>query len=81
MLTAVMRLNAGSMQKIQQKDFCPSPGTITDMYFPGGKGIRIDTAVYSGYTIPPYYDSMIAKVIVWAKNRTEAIRKMQQCAW
>ena len=47
------------------------------MYFPGGKGIRIDSAVYSGYTIPPYYDSMIAKVIVWAKNRTEAIRKMQ----
>ena len=45
--------------------------------FPGGKGIRIDSAVYSGYTIPPYYDSMIAKVIVWAKNRTEAIRKMQ----
>ena len=42
-----------------------------------GKGIRIDSAVYSGYTIPPYYDSMIAKVIVWAKNRTEAIRKMQ----
>ena len=59
------------------KGFRPSPGTITDMYFPGGKGIRIDSAVYSGYTIPPYYDSMIAKVIVWAKNRTEAIRKMQ----
>ena len=60
-----------------EKGFRPSPGTITDMYFPGGKGIRIDSAVYSGYTIPPYYDSMIAKVIVWAKNRTEAIRKMQ----
>lgn len=59
------------------RGFRPSPGTITDMYFPGGKGIRIDSAVYSGYTIPPYYDSMIAKVIVWAKNRTEAIRKMQ----
>lgn len=59
------------------KGFRPSPGTITDMYFPGGKGIRIDSAVYSGYTIPQYYDSMIAKVIVWAKNRTEAIRKMQ----
>ena len=59
------------------KGFRPSPGTITDMYFPGGKGIRIDSAVYSGYTIPPYYDSMIAKAIVWAKNRNEAIRKMQ----
>lgn len=59
------------------KGFLPSPGTITDMYLPGGKGIRIDSAIYSGYTIPPYYDSMIAKLIVWAKNRNEAIRKMQ----
>ena len=47
------------------------------MYLPGGKGIRIDSAIYSGYTIPPYYDSMVAKLIVWAKNRKEAIRKMQ----
>lgn len=60
-----------------EKGFCPSPGTITDMYLPGGKGIRIDAAIYSGYTIPPYYDSMVAKLIVWAKNRNEAIRKMQ----
>ncbi len=60
-----------------EKGFRPSPGTIKDMYLPGGKGIRIDSAIYSGYTIPPYYDSMIAKLIVWAKNRTEAIRKMQ----
>ena len=60
-----------------EKGFCPSPGTITDLYLPGGKGIRIDTAIYTGYTIPPYYDSMIAKLIVWAKNRKEAIRKMQ----
>ena len=60
-----------------EKGFCPSPGTITDMYLPGGKGIRIDSAIYSGYTIPPYYDSMVAKLIVWAKNRNEAIRKMQ----
>jgi acetyl-CoA carboxylase biotin carboxylase subunit len=59
------------------KGFRPSPGTITDMYLPGGKGIRIDSAIYSGYTIPPYYDSMVAKLIVWAKNRGEAIRKMQ----
>lgn len=59
------------------KGFRPSPGTITDMYLPGGKGIRIDSAIYSGYTIPPYYDSMVAKLIVWAKNRDEAIRKMQ----
>lgn len=60
-----------------EKGFRPSPGTITDMYLPGGKGIRIDSAVYSGYTIPPYYDSMIAKLIVWAPDREEAIRKMQ----
>lgn len=60
-----------------QKGFRPSPGTIGDLYLPGGKGIRIDTAVYSGYTIPVYYDSMIAKLIVWGKGRKEAIRKMQ----
>ena len=59
------------------QNFRPSPGTITDMYLPGGKGIRIDSAIYSGYTIPPYYDSMVAKLIVWAKNRKEAIRKMR----
>lgn len=59
------------------KGFRPSPGTIEDLYLPGGKGIRIDTAVYSGYTIPVYYDSMIAKLIVWGKGRKEAIRKMR----
>ena len=47
------------------------------MYLPGGKGIRIDSAIYSGYTIPPYYDSMLAKLIVHAGNRKEAIAKMQ----
>ena len=60
-----------------KKGFRPSPGTITDMYLPGGKGVRIDTAIYPGYSIPPYYDSMIAKLIVWAKDRQEAIQKMQ----
>lgn len=60
-----------------KKNFRPSPGAVTDMYLPGGKGIRIDSAIYSGYTIPPYYDSMVAKLIVWAKNRREAISKMQ----
>lgn len=59
------------------KNFRPSPGTITDMYLPGGKGVRIDSAIYSGYTIPPYYDSMVAKLIVHAKNRKEAINKMR----
>mgnify|MGYP001129556972 CR=1 FL=1 len=60
-----------------EKNFRPCPGTITDMYLPGGKGVRIDSAIYSGYTVPPYYDNMLAKLIVFAKNRTEAIRKMQ----
>lgn len=60
-----------------EKNFRPSPGTITDMYLPGGKGIRIDTAIYSGYEVPPYYDSMLAKLIVHAKNREEAIKKMK----
>ncbi|MBU3841194.1 MAG: acetyl-CoA carboxylase biotin carboxylase subunit [Candidatus Ruminococcus intestinipullorum] len=59
------------------KNFRPSPGMITDMYLPGGKGVRIDSAIYSGYTVPPYYDSMLAKVIVHAKNREEAILKMR----
>lgn len=59
------------------KGFRPSPGTVTDMYLPGGKGIRVDSAIYTGCEIPPYYDSMIAKLIVWAKNRKEAIRKLQ----
>lgn len=60
-----------------KENFLPCPGTITGLHLPGGKGVRIDSAIYSGYTIPPYYDSMIAKISVWAKNRKEAIRKMQ----
>ncbi|MCI8328019.1 MAG: acetyl-CoA carboxylase biotin carboxylase subunit [Lachnospiraceae bacterium] len=60
-----------------QENFRPCPGTITGLHLPGGKGIRIDSAIYSGYTIPPFYDSMVAKISVWAKNREEAIRKMQ----
>lgn len=59
-----------------KKNFRPSPGTITDLYLPGGQGVRIDTAIYSGYTIPSYYDSMIAKLIVHADTREEAVAKM-----
>ncbi len=58
-------------------DFRPSPGTIRSLYIPGGPGVRIDSAVYQGYTIPPYYDSMIAKLIVHAPTRREAIMKMR----
>lgn len=58
-------------------NFRPSPGKIEALHIPGGPGIRIDSSVYQGYTIPPYYDSMIAKVIVHAPTRTEAIAKMK----
>lgn len=58
-------------------DFRPSPGQIKALNMPGGPGIRIDTAVYQGYTIPPYYDSMIAKLIVHGSDRREAIMKMK----
>lgn len=59
------------------KDFRPCPGKIRSLYVPGGPGVRIDSAMYAGYTIPPYYDSMIAKLIVHAPTREEAIHKMQ----
>ena len=59
------------------KNFMPCPGKITDLHLPGGNGVRIDTAIYPGYTIPPYYDSMIAKIIVHGKNRDESIAKMK----
>ncbi|MCQ2509840.1 MAG: acetyl-CoA carboxylase biotin carboxylase subunit, partial [Lachnospiraceae bacterium] len=66
------RINA----EIPSKNFRPCPGTISALYLPGGNGVRLDTAIYSGYTIPPYYDSMIGKLIVHGKDRKEAIRKM-----
>ena len=58
-------------------NFRPCPGVIRQVHLPGGKGVRVDTAVYSGYEIPPYYDSMIAKVIVHGRDRQEAIDKMR----
>lgn len=60
------------------KDFRPSPGKITTLHIPGGHGIRVDTHVYAGYTIPPNYDSMIAKLITTAQTREEAISKMKR---
>lgn len=60
-----------------EQNFRPSPGTINALYVPGGPGIRIDGAVYQGYTITPYYDSMISKLIVHGSDRNEAIRKMR----
>lgn len=60
------------------KNFMPCPGKINEINLPGGNGIRIDTAIYSGYVIPPYYDSMIAKIIVHGATRNEAIAKMKR---
>ena len=59
-------------------DFRPSPGAISTLHFPGGHGIRLDTHVYSGYIIPPHYDSMIAKLITTAQTREGAISKMKR---
>ena len=60
------------------KTFVPSPGKITAFNIPGGPGVRVDTAVYPGYVVPPYYDSMIAKLIVHARTRELAIARMQR---
>jgi acetyl-CoA carboxylase biotin carboxylase subunit len=61
------------------KKFMPSAGKIEELHFPGGNGVRIDSAMYSGATISPYYDSMIAKLIVWDRRREDAIAKMLRC--
>lgn len=67
------RINAES----PEHNFRPSPGKINSLHIPGGPGIRIDSSAYQGYTITPYYDSMIAKLIVYAPTRDEAIAKMK----
>lgn len=58
--------------------FVPSPGKITDLYLPGGPGVRVDTAIYCGYTVPSYYDPLIAKLIVHADTRPGAIKRMSR---
>jgi acetyl-CoA carboxylase biotin carboxylase subunit len=60
------------------RNFQPSPGLITAYHPPGGPGVRVDTHVYAGYTVPPYYDSLLAKVIVHGNDRTEALSRMGQ---
>ncbi|MBA3633840.1 MAG: acetyl-CoA carboxylase biotin carboxylase subunit, partial [Acidobacteria bacterium] len=67
------RINAEDPEK-----FTPSPGRITAFNIPGGPGVRVDTAVYPGYVVPPYYDSMIAKLIVHARTRKLAIGRMKR---
>jgi acetyl-CoA carboxylase biotin carboxylase subunit len=58
--------------------FRPSPGKITNLNIPGGHGVRVDTHIYAGYTIPPNYDSMVAKLIVTARTREEVILRMKR---
>lgn len=61
-----------------EHDFRPAPGTVGQYIIPGGPGIRVDSSVYSGYTITPFYDSMVAKLIVWGQDRPEAIARMKR---
>lgn len=67
------RINAEDVEK----DFRPTPGKLTGLHVPGGPGVRVDRAVYTGYTIPPYYDSMIAKLIVKGRTRKEVLQKVR----
>lgn len=69
-----LRINAED----PRRNFAPCPGTITALNIPGGIGVRADTAIYQGYTIPPFYDSMIAKLIISGRNRTEAIERAKR---
>jgi len=61
------------------RGLAPAAGTLTNVLLPGGLGVRVDTQVYSGYTVPPYYDSNLAKVIVWAPDRAQAIARLRRC--
>jgi len=61
------------------RTFTPSPGKITDFHAPGGLGVRLDSALYAGYSIPPYYDSLIGKLIVHGRDRAECIARTQRC--
>jgi acetyl-CoA carboxylase, biotin carboxylase subunit len=69
------RINAEDVSK----DFRPTPGKITGLHIPGGPGVRVDRAVYTSYVVPPFYDSMIAKLIVKGRTREEAITRMRYC--
>jgi acetyl-CoA carboxylase biotin carboxylase subunit len=68
------RINAENWER----NFMPSPGQITDLHFPGGPGIRVDSHMYAQYSIPPYYDSLIAKLIVFGRDREESIKRLRR---
>ncbi|MHB1000719.1 MAG: acetyl-CoA carboxylase biotin carboxylase subunit [Armatimonadota bacterium] len=61
------------------RGFTPSSGIVGELVLPGGYGVRVDTHLYSGYTVPPYYDSLLGKLIVWGRDRNEAIARMARC--
>jgi acetyl-CoA carboxylase biotin carboxylase subunit len=61
------------------RTFAPSPGTVTDFHAPGGLGVRLDSALYAGYTIPPYYDSLVGKLIVHGRDRAECVARLSRC--
>jgi acetyl-CoA carboxylase biotin carboxylase subunit len=61
------------------RTFTPSPGLVTDFHAPGGLGVRLDSAIYAGYSIPPYYDSLIGKLIVHGRDRTECVARLKRC--
>ena len=68
-----VRINAENAET-----FTPSPGTVTDFHAPGGLGVRLDSAIFSGYSIPPYYDSLIGKLIVHGRDREEALARLKR---
>ncbi len=61
------------------RSFAPSPGLVTDFHAPGGLGVRLDSALYAGYSIPPYYDSLVGKLIVHGRDRPECIARLKRC--
>jgi pyruvate carboxylase subunit A len=62
-------------------EFLPAPGKIIRYGEPGGPGVRVDSGVYAGFEIPPFYDSLVAKLVVWGRNREEAIIRMKRALW
>ena len=70
-------MSAASTRRTR-KTFLPCPGKVTTFHAPGGLGVRVDSHLYDGYTVPPYYDSLIAKIICYGENRPLALARMRQ---